>query len=92
LEQDDSTFYEPVLGHNPVAAIAVLALSTVTLAPTPQLHSLPRPEVTTSVTNPLPNSEDWRVELKARYKAMPETAWFKAAHEGCSLGESLKIS
>jgi|WetSurSiteA1Bulk_404760.scaffolds.fasta_scaffold212771_2 hypothetical protein len=35
---------------------------------------------------------DWRAELKARYRAMPRTSWFKAAHEGRSLGGSVKIS
>jgi len=92
LEPDDSTFYDAPLGHNPAAAIAVLALSTVTIASPVRVHSLLRPEVTTSVTNPLPDPADWRTELKARYKAMPQTAWFKAAHEGRSLGESVKIS
>jgi len=93
LPLDESTFPEAELGHNPLAAIAALALSTVTITPPPvQIQAFPRPELTTSVTNPLANPADWRAELKVRYKAMPQTPWFKAAHEGRSLGESLKIS
>lgn len=36
-----------------------------------------------------PNST--RALLAQRYQDMPNTAWFKAAHEGRSLGEGKKI-
>src|SRR6266496_530414 len=36
--------------------------------------------------------EDARAALKARYERMPNTAWFKAAHEGRSLGEAIKVT
>ncbi len=38
------------------------------------------------------NQTDWRAELKARYAAMPRAAWFRAAHQGRSLGEGMKIT
>lgn len=50
------------------------------------------PAETTSPVSQSPAAmSDWRAELRARYRAMPETAWFKAAHENRSLGEAIKV-
>lgn len=100
FDLDAGTFYQPGLDHNPVAAVGMLAQSTATSAIALQTwpvnsagdQSASSADAATSFTNPLRGPRDWRVELKARYKAMPRTAWFRATHEGRSLGESIKIS
>lgn len=37
-------------------------------------------------------TETWKEELRKRYEAMPNADWFRQAHEGKSLGDSLTIS
>jgi hypothetical protein len=90
MEPDNSTrwAHDPI--PNPVTAVGVLTLTTLTIAPPAYVEPTP---VTSSPADQAPAmSVDWRAELKARYKAMPNTTWFRAAHEGRSLGESMKIS
>ena len=51
-----------------------------------------QPLATDSPVDQTPGTNaDWRAELKARYRAMPRTSWFKAAHEDRPLGGSVKI-
>lgn len=84
---DDSTLwaYDPT--PNPLAAVAALTFATLTIAPPAQV-----PGTSSRVDQAPGMTADWRAELKARYKAMPKTSWFKAAHEGRSLGGPIKIS
>lgn len=69
----------------------VVTSSTASLA-NPSIVSPYSAETTSRVSQTPSTAEDWRAALKARYKAMPNTAWFKAAHEDRSLGEAVKIS
>lgn len=78
---DSASFMEPLFSTSP----------TMSLAPPPVVS--PYSAETTSRASQTPGSiEDARAALKARYKAMPHTAWFKAAHENRSLGEAVKIT
>ena len=71
------------------AAAALTLTTTLTIAPQPVAEA----PLTSSCVGQAPSvTVDWRAELKARYKAMPHKAWFKAAHQGRSLGGSLKIT
>lgn len=63
--------------------------STASLAPVVSPYSA---ETTSRISQAPRAIEDGRAALKARYKAMPDTAWFKAAHEDRSLGEAVKIT
>jgi hypothetical protein len=75
----------------------VYARATVSLAipPVALVSPLTSPHLadTTSRLSQAPVTiADARTALKARYKAMPNTEWFKAAHEDRSLGEAVKIT
>ena len=50
-------------------------------------------ETTSPVSQtPRTNEQEARAALKARYKAMANTAWFRAAHEDRSIGEAVKLT
>ena len=71
---------------NPIAAVAALTLTTLTI-PAPFDPGL----LTAVPADQAPVRADWRAELRARYDAMAKTSWFRAAHEGRSLGDPIKI-
>lgn len=80
---------------DPMPALAAEALSLGIVPSQSRMTSLQSdyPAKTDSAVSQAPTATaDWRAELKARYKAMPKTAWFKTVHEDRSLGESIKIS
>jgi hypothetical protein len=85
---------------SPTLALAAITLSvpvhTLTAAPAapppPAVDICSTDTAATPLSSPTPQlSEDWRADLKARYKAMPTTTWFKTAHEGRSLGDTIKV-
>lgn len=78
-----------------LAAVAVLTLTTLAIPAPSSPHMLRSAAMTTSTQSASQAQVavvDAKAELKARYKRMPKTAWFKAAHENRSLGEPLKTS
>src|SRR6266702_6387519 len=76
---DSASFPEVGTFHGP------LPRSTASLSPVVSAYSA---ETTSRVSQMPQTVEDSRAALKARYKAMPKTDWFKAAHEDRSLGEA----
>lgn len=91
---EDSTLWEcerdPI--RNPIAALPALSLTTLTIAPPSHVPGQAPATISSDQAQAPATTAEWRAELKARYKAMPNTAWFRAAHEGRSLGESTKLS
>jgi hypothetical protein len=51
----------------------------------------PRPCPVHGTYRPAPSDTEGTPELGERYEQMPETEWFKEAHEGKSLGEPVEI-
>jgi len=35
---------------------------------------------------------DWKAELRSRYETMPQTAWFREAHENKSVGDPVHVA
>ena len=77
---DSASFFE---------VFSPLPRSTASVAPIVSPYSA---ETTSLVSQTPPSIKDSRAALKARYKAMPNAAWFKAAHEDRSLGEAVKVT
>lgn len=47
---------------------------------------------TARVGTPSWTQNAWKAELRSRYDAMPQSAWFREAHENKSLGDPVRIA
>jgi hypothetical protein len=77
-----------VLGSNFLTLLTAVGALTLWSAPAELQAAAPQ-----SLTAPRTAGQgvDWKAELRARYAAMPNAAWFRRAHENKSLGEAIRI-